>query len=102
MVSAIAVVQYKPHPGKEPDFIGLMKEAQRLTAQHGLSQRLFLSVLAGPNVGMYALVLEATDLATLAAGLQNFLADPARQSLGNRLRDVSTLVSLGQATEVPL
>ena len=101
-MSAIAVVQDRPHPGKAAEFIALMKEAKQMAAKHGLSHRLYLSVLAGPIVGVYSSVLEAADLATLAAGIQSMLADPANTDLGNRVREVAALINLSQATEVPL
>jgi len=62
-------------------------------------------VLAGPNAGVYSAVAEAADLATLAAGFQNLLADPAWPSLHDRLygaNGVATSLSLSQANEIPL
>jgi len=104
-MAAITVVQVRPHPGKAQEYLALVKEVNQLGAKHGLSLRLFLSVLAGPNVGVYSGVFEAADLATLAIGLQNFWADPAFLPLQDRLygaNGVATLLSVSQATEIPL
>ena len=104
-MTAIAVNQLRPHPGKLAEFIALGKETKQLAAKHGLTVRLFLSVLAGPAVGTYSAVFEAADLAALAAGLQNITADPAYPSLLDRSvgpDGVATQVSLSQATEIPL
>ena len=104
-MAAIAVSQWKVHPGKAQEFIALIKEVNQVGANHGLTGRLFLSVLAGPNVGTYSHAWEAADLATLATGLQNRAADPAYPSLLDRSvgpDGVATQVSLSQATEIPL
>ena len=102
---AISVAQWRAHPGKGPEFIALCKEGKQLSTKHGLTTRLFLSVLAGPNVGTHSLVAEAADLATLATDLQNSFADPAWPSLQTRFfgpEGVCTNLSFSQATEVPL
>jgi hypothetical protein len=104
-MAAISIAQYKVQPGKGPELVALRTEMKPLLVKHGLSSRLFLSLLAGPNAGTYSAVAEATDLSALATGLQNLFADPAYQSLNARLTGadgVATLVSFGQATEVAL
>ena len=102
---AIAVDQVRVHPGKVREFLALEKKAKRLWAKHGVTTRMFVSVLAGPNVGLYSVVFEAADLATLANALQNLLADPADRDLQQRMYGpdgVCAIVSFGQATEIPL
>jgi len=104
-MAAISVSQHRVKPGKTQEFIALAKEVSQLGARHGLTGRLLLSVLAGPNVGLYSFGFEAVDLAALAAGLQHTFADPAWPSLQDRLfgaDGVATTVSLSQATEIPL
>jgi hypothetical protein len=102
---AVVVSQVRVHPGKDPAYIALCQEYKPLAAKHGLSSRLFQALLAGPNAGVYSFVSEAADLATLAAGLQALFADPAWPDLQQRFlgpEGVCTLLSFGQASEVPL
>jgi hypothetical protein len=104
-MAAISVAQYKVQPGKEPELVALRTQMKPLLAKHGLSSRLFGSLLAGQSVGLYSAVAEAADLAALATGLQNLFADPAYQALNARLigaDGVATVVSFSQATEVAL
>jgi hypothetical protein len=104
-MTASTVAQFRVHPGKNPAFIALCQELKQVTGKHGVSSRLFQSLLAGPNVGTYAFISEAADLTALAAGMQASEADPAWPSLVQRFYGpdgVCTLLSFGQANEVPL
>jgi hypothetical protein len=99
---AIAVVQYQVQPGKRADFIDAIKEAKQVAGRYGLSTRLLLSTLAGPNTGLYAMVWEAPDAVALATGLQGYAADAATPAIISRVDGLATRVSMSQATEVPL
>ena len=104
-MTAMAVGQMKVHPGKDREYVALMQEWKSLAAKHGLNPRLLVSVFAGPDVGVYTGVYEAADLVTLITGFQALSADPAFQSLRQRLYGpdgVCTLLSFSQATEISL
>jgi hypothetical protein len=104
-VAVIVVNQIRPHPGKAQELVAAAKEVKQLNAKYGLTSRLFQSLLAGPNAGTYSFVTEAADLATWAAAFQKVTADPAWPPLLERsfgANGAGTLLSVAQATEVPL
>jgi hypothetical protein len=106
-MSAIAVTQYRVKPNRTEDFVAWAKEMKVVAARHGMGRHLYMSILAGPNVGTYTMTAEAEDLAALGTGLQNLFADPAFHALQSRFigpdgDGMATMLSLSQATEVPI